>query len=108
MISNKYSEAADAVNPPSAPAPRAEGMAGLAKGLAILEAFGSQHASLTISQAAEFANNSRAAARRCLRQLVALGYLIAKGSKFPPTPRSEERSFRKEFIKKCKTRWSPY
>src|SRR3546814_19496372 len=79
MISNKYSEAADAVNPPSAPAPRAEGMAGLAKGLAILEAFGSQHASLTISEAADLANISRAAARRCLHQLVELGYLIAKG-----------------------------
>lgn len=87
MISNKYSEAADAVNPPSAPAPRAEGMAGLAKGLAILEAFGSQHASLTISEAADLANISRAAARRCLHQLVELGYLIAKGRQFQPTPR---------------------
>src|SRR3546814_20641249 len=86
MISNKYSEAADAVNPPSAPAPRAEGMAGLAKGLAILEAFGSQHASLTISEAADLANISRAAARRCLHQLVELGYLIAKGRQFQPTP----------------------
>jgi len=87
MISNKYSEGTDAVNPPAVRAPRAEGMAGLAKGLAILEAFGSQHASLTISQAAELANISRAAARRCLLQLVELGYLIAKGRQFQPTPR---------------------
>src|SRR3546814_10586992 len=62
-------------------------MAGLAKGLAILEAFGSQHASLTISEAADLANISRAAARRCLHQLVELGYLIAKGRQFQPTPR---------------------
>src|SRR3546814_6751703 len=70
--------AADAVNPPSAPAPRAEGMAGLAKGLAILEAFGSQHASLTISEAADLAN------------------------------RSEERRVGKECGSTCRSRGAPY
>lgn len=64
-----------------------EGMAGLAKGLAILEAFGGQLPRLTISDAAVATGQSRAAARRCLTTLVELGYLAFDGKYFSPTPR---------------------
>jgi IclR family pca regulon transcriptional regulator len=65
-----------------------EGMAGLAKGLAVLEAFGSAHAKLTISDAAKMTDLSRATARRCLLTLVDLGYLAFDGKFFTPTPRT--------------------
>ena len=64
-----------------------EGMAGLAKGLAILEAFGESTKRMTISDAAEFADLSRAAARRCLLTFVELGYLAYDGKFFTPLPR---------------------
>jgi IclR family pca regulon transcriptional regulator len=66
----------------------AEGMAGLAKGLAVLEAFGPAHAKLTISDAAKMTDLSRATARRCLLTLVDLGYLSFDGKFFTPTPRA--------------------
>ena len=64
-----------------------EGMAGLAKGLSIIEAFGKSYDFMTVASAAEFANISRASARRCLLTLTDLGYLIRYGSQFRPTPR---------------------
>jgi IclR family transcriptional regulator, pca regulon regulatory protein len=66
----------------------AEGMAGLAKGLAVLEAFGTEHSKLTISDAANMTDLSRATARRCLLTLVDLGYLAFDGKFFMPTPRT--------------------
>jgi IclR family pca regulon transcriptional regulator len=87
LITNKYPDSAEPVNPSDGASARSEGMAGLAKGLAILEAFGSQHASLSISEAAGLTGVSRAAARRCLQQLVELGYLVARGRQFAPSPR---------------------
>jgi IclR family pca regulon transcriptional regulator len=66
----------------------AEGMAGLAKGLAVLEAFGAAHVKLTISEAATMTSLSRATARRCLLTLVDLGYLAFDGKFFSPTPRT--------------------
>jgi len=70
------------------PAGRApEGMAGLAKGLAIIEAFGASHEFLTVSIAANVADVSRASARRCLLTLTDLGYLVKNGPQFRPTPR---------------------
>ncbi|WP_375002384.1 IclR family transcriptional regulator C-terminal domain-containing protein [Aeromicrobium sp. CTD01-1L150] len=65
----------------------AEGMAGLAKGLAILEAFDGQAPRLTISESATATSQSRATARRCLLTLVDLGYLSTDGKYFSPTPR---------------------
>jgi IclR family transcriptional regulator, pca regulon regulatory protein len=62
-------------------------IAGLAKGLAIIEAFETSRASLTVSEAAELAGLSRAAARRCLRTLQLLGYVEAENNKFKLTPR---------------------
>lgn len=65
----------------------AEGMAGLAKGLAIIEAFGPNRRELTVSEAAHAASISPAAARRCLLTLTELGYLHQDGHRFRPTPR---------------------
>lgn len=66
---------------------KSEGMAGLAKGLAIIESFGDKHEYLTVARAAQVADISRASARRCLLTLTDLGYLIKIGSQFRPTPR---------------------
>jgi IclR family pca regulon transcriptional regulator len=62
-------------------------MAGLAKGLAVLEAFSTFGFKLTITDAAHAAELSRAAARRCLLTLVDLGYVSYDGKYFSPTPR---------------------
>lgn len=62
-------------------------MGGLAKGLAVIEAFGRASAQLTVSEAAEASRTTRAAARRCLLTLVELGYLTHDGKYFRPTPR---------------------
>jgi IclR family transcriptional regulator, pca regulon regulatory protein len=64
-----------------------EGMAGLAKGLAIIEAFGANNTRMTVSDAAHLADLSRPAARRCLLTLVDLGYLAHDGKFFTPLPR---------------------
>jgi IclR family pca regulon transcriptional regulator len=66
---------------------RREGMAGLAKGLAILELFGAKSERLTVSTAAERTGITRAAARRCLLTLAALNYLSHDGKYFTPAPR---------------------
>ncbi|MFW3168815.1 IclR family transcriptional regulator domain-containing protein [Geodermatophilus sp. CPCC 206100] len=65
----------------------AEGMGGLAKGLAIIEAFGPNRRELSISEAAQLTGTSPASARRCLLTLQALGYLSFDGKFFRPTPR---------------------
>lgn len=64
-----------------------EGMAGLAKGLAVLEAFGDGAPRLTISDASHVTGLSRATARRCLNTLTELGYVTFDGKFFAPTPR---------------------
>ena len=68
--------------------PRApEGMAGLAKGLAIIELFQETHDAVTVSSAAQAVGISRASARRCMMTLMDLGFLAKNGSRFSPTPR---------------------
>lgn len=62
-------------------------MAGLAKGLAVLESFGTLAPSLTISDAARATGMTRATARRCLTTLTDLGYLTYDGKHYAPTPR---------------------
>jgi IclR family pca regulon transcriptional regulator len=62
-------------------------MAGLAKGLAIIETFGQTCTQLTVSEAARATGLSRATARRCLLTLTELGYLTHDGKNFRPTPR---------------------
>ena len=64
-----------------------EGMAGLAKGLAIIEAFNASTTRMTVSDAAHLTDLSRPAARRCLLTLVDLGYLTHDGKFFTPLPR---------------------
>jgi IclR family pca regulon transcriptional regulator len=64
-------------------------MAGLAKGLRIIEAFDEAHPKLTVSTAAEAAGITPAAARRCLLTMQELGYLNHDGKFFRPTPRMQ-------------------
>jgi len=64
-----------------------EFMATLAKGLAVLGAFGRQRPTMTLSEAAQVADLSRAAARRVLRTLSLLGYVEQDGRVFALTPR---------------------
>jgi IclR family pca regulon transcriptional regulator len=71
----------------SSDAARRETMAGLAKGLAILELFGPATPSLTLAQAAARTGLSRAAARRCLLTLAEAGFVALRGRDFVPQPR---------------------
>jgi IclR family pca regulon transcriptional regulator len=64
-----------------------EGMAGLAKGLAIIEAFSPHRTRMTVTDAAQSSGTSRASARRCLLTLTELGYLEFDGKYFRPQPR---------------------
>lgn len=68
------------------PKEKREGMAGLAKGLAIIEAF-SVHPVMSVADAARASGATRAAARRCLLTLVELNYLELSGRDFRPLPR---------------------
>jgi IclR family pca regulon transcriptional regulator len=66
---------------------REEAMGGLAKGLAIIESFGPERQVLTVSDAALVSGATPAAARRCLRTLEELGYVVYDGKFYRPTPR---------------------
>jgi len=59
-----------------------EFMATLAKGLAVLGAFDKQRPVMTLSQAAQATGLSRATARRILRTLSQLGYVMQNGREF--------------------------
>ena len=65
-----------------------EFMMTLAKGLAVLGAFGRQRPTMTLSEAAQVADLSRATARRVLRTLSLLGYVEQDGRVFSLSPRS--------------------
>lgn len=71
-----------------------EYMATLAKGLAVLRAFGEARPEMTLSQAAVAVGLSRATARRILRTLLELGYVEQDGRNFVLTPRVLELGFR--------------
>jgi len=62
-------------------------IAGLERGLAILEGFDNDHPLMTATQAAERTGLNRTAARRYLLTLEHLGYLYSDGKKFGLTPR---------------------
>jgi IclR family pca regulon transcriptional regulator len=64
-----------------------DGLAGLAKGIAVLEAFTTARSPLTIAEAARLTNLSRPTARRCLLTLTELDYLRFDGKRFTPTRR---------------------
>jgi IclR family pca regulon transcriptional regulator len=68
------------------PGEKREVMAGLAKGLAIIEAF-SVNSVMSVADAARASGATRAAARRCLLTLVELNYLELSGREFRPLPK---------------------
>jgi IclR family transcriptional regulator, pca regulon regulatory protein len=70
-----------------------EFMTTLAKGLAVLGAFGRQRPSMTLSEAAEAVDLSRATARRVLRTLAVLGYVEQNGRAFSLSPRILDLGF---------------
>lgn len=59
-----------------------EFMVTLAKGLAVLGSFDKQRPAMTLSQAAQATGVSRATARRILRTLTELGYVMQQGRQF--------------------------
>ena len=63
-----------------------EYVAGLEKGLAVIEAFERSRSPLTVSEASHSAGISRAAARRCLRTLQQLGYAEFDGKYYGLLP----------------------
>ncbi|QAU48002.1 IclR family transcriptional regulator domain-containing protein [Bradyrhizobium guangzhouense] len=70
-----------------------EFMTTLAKGLAVLGAFGRQRPSMTLSEAASVADLSRATARRVLRTLTLLGYVVQDGRSFALSPQILDLGF---------------
>src|SRR5450631_3555317 len=69
------------------PAPHREAMGGLSKGLAVIRAFSSHHAALSLSDIARSAGIPAATARRCLLTLEELGYLTRNGRNFLLRPK---------------------
>ena len=70
-----------------------EFMSTLAKGLKVLASFGEERPTLTLSEAAALVGLSRAAARRVLRTLTSLGYVVQQGRTFALAPRVLELGF---------------
>jgi IclR family transcriptional regulator, pca regulon regulatory protein len=62
-------------------------MGGLAKGLAVIRAFGRDHAALSLSDIARSAHIPAATARRCLLTLEELGYVTRSGRDFLLRPK---------------------
>jgi IclR family pca regulon transcriptional regulator len=73
--------------------PDKEFMTTLAKGLAVLGSFGRQRPSMTLSEAAQAVDLSRATARRVLRTLAELGYVEQSGRQFALAPRILDLGF---------------
>ncbi|TKC85900.1 4-hydroxyphenylpyruvate dioxygenase [Trinickia terrae] len=69
------------------PLDKRDWIAGLEKGLSILEAFDAEHARMTPSEAAARTGMTRTAARRYLLTLEHLGYVQSDGKLFGLTPR---------------------
>jgi IclR family transcriptional regulator, pca regulon regulatory protein len=70
-----------------------EFMTTLAKGLAVIQAFGADRPSLTLSEAAMAVGLTRATARRVLHTLTTLGYVEQDGRRFALAPRILELGF---------------
>lgn len=70
-----------------APVPSDQYVQSLARGLAVIEAFGAERPELTLSEVAAATGLTRAAARRFLLTLVGLGYARQRDALFSLTPR---------------------
>jgi IclR family transcriptional regulator, pca regulon regulatory protein len=70
-----------------------EFMLTLAKGLAVLSSFGRDRPTMTLSQAAQSVDLSRATARRVLHTLVKLGYVEQNDRQFALSPRIMQLGF---------------
>jgi len=66
---------------------------GLERGLAVIRSFSARTPSLTIALVAERTGLTRAAARRYLRTLAVLGYVVQDGDRFSLTPRLLDLGF---------------
>ena len=66
---------------------------GLERGLAVIRSFSAEAPSLTIAQVAERTGLTRAAARRYLKTLEALGYVLREADRFSLTPRLLDLGF---------------
>ncbi|WP_394778929.1 IclR family transcriptional regulator C-terminal domain-containing protein [Undibacterium sp.] len=75
------------VSPQARSSEEKEYVAGLEKGLSIIEAFGIQNRAMTLSEAAEITGHTRASARRSLLTLQRLGYVEWDGKYFKLAPR---------------------
>ncbi len=65
----------------------------LERGLAVIRAFGSERARMTLSEVAREADLSRASARRFLHTLVELGYVVTDGRMFALRPQVLELGY---------------
>jgi IclR family transcriptional regulator, pca regulon regulatory protein len=79
--------------PKSSAAKDKEFMLTLAKGLAVLNSFGRDRPTMTLSQAAQMVDLSRATARRVLHTLVKLGYVQQNDRQFALSPRIMQLGF---------------
>jgi IclR family pca regulon transcriptional regulator len=70
-----------------------EFMLTLAKGLAVLNSFGRDRPTMTLSEAAQMVDLSRATTRRVLHTLVELGYVEQNGRQFALSPRIMQLGF---------------
>jgi IclR family pca regulon transcriptional regulator len=78
---------------PESSAKDKEFMLTLAKGLAVLNAFGRDRPAMTLSQVAQTVDLSRATARRVLHTLVELGYVEQNDRQFALSPRVMQLGF---------------
>lgn len=84
------SEPATSIEPArstTSPLHRRDWIAGLEKGLGLLECFGEENSRLSVTQVAQLAGLARTAARRYLLTLVHLGYMATDGKLYWLTPR---------------------
>jgi IclR family pca regulon transcriptional regulator len=79
--------------PDNRPPRNADHVQSLERGLSVIRAFDSEHRELGLSEVARATGLTRAAARRFLLTLVALGYMHFDGSRFSLRPRVLELGF---------------
>ncbi|MBO0867966.1 MAG: helix-turn-helix domain-containing protein [Micromonosporaceae bacterium] len=84
-----------APDPPAAggPAPGAEFVQSLDRGLAVIRAFDAEHTELTLSEVARITGLTRASVRRFLHTLVELGYMRSNGRHFSLRPKILELGY---------------